>query len=100
MKKCPHVLYVKQLSKGVSIPPLLNFLAFWPVVFEIHPTGLSEHRVDRTRRKQHKGNYKSVPYDQQKSSLHFKVRLKKRKPNKSKFGSFGQATLLLHSPMP
>ena len=48
MKKCPHVLYVKQLSKGVSIPPLLNFLAFWPVVFEIHPTGLSEHRVDRT----------------------------------------------------
>ena len=50
MKKCPHVLYVKQLSKGVSIPPLLNFLAFWPVVFEIHPTVLSEHRVDRTGR--------------------------------------------------
>ena len=50
MKKCPHALYVKQLSKGVSIPPLLPFLAFWSVVFEIHPTGLSEHRVDRTGR--------------------------------------------------
>ena len=50
MKKCPHVLYVKQLSKGVSIPPLLHFLAFWPVVFEIQPTGSSEHRVDRTGR--------------------------------------------------
>ena len=31
------------------MPLLFHFLAFWPLVFEVIPAALSEHRIDRIR---------------------------------------------------